>query len=327
MNILVVGGAGYIGSHMVRLLARSGHRPIVYDNLSEGHRKAVGDADFVEGDLHEEDRLHQLMADQGVEAVIHFAASALVGESVNHPAKYYNNNVVATFRLLEAMRRADVKRFVFSSTCATYGVPSRIPIEESEPQEPVNPYGFTKLVIEHMLDDYAHAYGFGFAALRYFNAAGASPDGGIGEDHDPESHLIPICLQVALGQREKLTIFGDDYPTPDGTCVRDYIHVDDLSAAHLAALNKLEEGSAIKLNLGTGRGQSVQEVVQACREVTGLEIPVELGDRRPGDPPELVANASAAERTLGWKAEYMDVKRTVETAWKWHQAHPNGYDD
>lgn len=327
MNVLVVGGAGYIGSHMVRLLDRAGHSVVVYDNLSEGHRAAVTAGEFVEGDLMEREKMVAVMKQHQIDSVIHFAASALVGESVTNPAKYYQNNVVATFQLLEAMREAGVGRIVFSSTCATYGEPSQVPISESEHQAPVNPYGFSKLVIERMLDDYAAAYGLGFAALRYFNAAGASPDGDIGEDHDPESHLIPIALQVALGQREKLTVFGTDYPTPDGTCVRDYIHVDDLGRAHLAALEKIESGSGIKLNLGTGKGMSVNEIVTACREVTGHEIPVELGQRRAGDPPELVADASKAKQVLGWEAEYTDVKQIVEMAWKWHQAHPNGYDD
>lgn len=327
MSILVVGGAGYIGSHMVRLLGKAGHSVVVYDNLSEGHKDAVKHGKLIVGDLHEQDKLAALMKDEKVDAVIHFAASALVGESVVNPAKYYNNNVIATYRLLEAMRSVDVKRIVFSSTCATYGVPSSVPIRESEAQQPVNPYGFSKLVIERMLDDYAAAYGFGFAALRYFNASGASPDGDIGEDHDPESHLIPIALQVALGQREHMTIFGDDYPTQDGTCVRDYIHVDDLGAAHLAALERLQSGEGIKLNLGTGQGQSVQQVIDACRKVTGHEIPVKMGERRPGDPPELVADATKAKELLDWEAKYINLEEIVQTAWNWHQAHPNGYDD
>lgn len=312
---------------MVRLLARADHDVVVYDNLSAGHRSAVTAGEFVEGELSDQAKLTELMRSQGIEAVIHFAAFALVGESVVEPAKYYENNVVATFRLLEAMRDAGVKRIVFSSTCATYGVPSEIPISEKENQSPVNPYGFSKLVIEHMMSDYAHAYGLGFAALRYFNAAGASPEGDIGEDHDPESHLIPICLQVALGQRKHLTVYGSDYPTPDGTCIRDYIHVDDLGAAHLAALEKLTDGSQIKLNLGTGKGMSVQEVLESCRRVTGHDIPVEMGTRRPGDPPELVADASSARVQLGWEAKYTDLDQIVETAWNWHRNHPHGYGD
>jgi UDP-glucose-4-epimerase GalE len=229
--------------------------------------------------------------------------------------------------LLEAMRRHEIRKFVFSSTCATYGEPEQVPIRESEPQKPVNPYGFTKLVIERALDDYAKAYGFGFAALRYFNAAGASPEGDIGEDHDPETHLIPIVLQVALGQRDHVTVFGDDYDTPDGTCIRDYIHVDDLGAAHLTALEKLESGKGIKLNLGTGNGYSVREVIDACRKISGKEIPEVMGQRRAGDPPRLVADSSAAARELGWTPTYQSVEEVVATAWAWHQSHPNGYQD
>ena len=257
---------------------------------------------------------------------MHFAAFAQVGESVVEPEKYYTNNVVATIKLLESMRRCNVSRIVFSSTCATYGIPELIPISESERQSPVNPYGFTKLVCEQALRDYARAYDFGFAALRYFNAAGASPDGDIGEDHDPETHLIPIVLQVALGQRESITIFGDDWPTPDRTCVRDYIHIDDLCSAHLLALEKIEPGKGLELNLGTGRGCSVREVIECCREVTGHEIKEVMGERRPGDPPELVANSSLAREVLGWEPQYQDIKSIVETAWQWHKKHPDGYE-
>lgn len=327
MNVLVVGGAGYIGSHMVRLLDASGHRVVTLDNLSEGHRDAVTAGKLVVGEMSDRKGVEALLRDEKIEAVIHFAASALVGESVTNPAKYYGNNVVATFELLEAMRACEVKKLVFSSTCATYGQPQVVPIRENEKQEPVNPYGFTKLVIERMLDDYAHAYGFGFAALRYFNACGASVDGRIGEDHQPESHLIPIVLQVALGLRQAVTVFGRDYPTPDGTCIRDYIHVDDLGAAHLAALQALQPGHGIKLNLGTGRGYSVLEVIETCRKVTGHPIPAIWGERRAGDPAELVADASAAFQTLGWKARYNDLTEIVETAWRWHRAHPQGYGD
>ena len=327
MNVLVVGGAGYIGSHMVKLLGGQGHTVVTFDNLSEGHRAAVTHGEFVEGDLHDRTLLVEVMQRHAIDSVIHFAASALVGESVQNPAKYYENNVVATFSLLEAMRRAGVGRIVFSSTCATYGQPEQVPIRESERQEPVNPYGFSKLVIEHMLADYAHAYDLAYAALRYFNASGAAEDGTIGEDHSPESHLIPIVLQVALGQRSHVSIFGDDYPTADGTCIRDYIHVNDLASAHLAALERLEPGTGIKLNLGTGVGQSVLEVIETCRKVTGHPIPVEVAPRRPGDPAELVADASAAWETLQWKARYTDLEAIVATAWRWHQAHPRGYAD
>jgi UDP-glucose 4-epimerase len=256
---------------------------------------------------------------------MHFAALALVGESVERPDLYYANNVLGSFQLLEAMRQADVTSIVFSSTTATYGTPEKMPIAETTPQKPINPYGFSKLVVERMLDDYAAAYGFGFAALRYFNAAGAARDGSIGEDHTPESHLIPIVLQVALGQREKISIFGDDYPTPDGTCVRDYVHVEDLAAAHLAALERLQPGKAIKVNLGTGRGYSVHAVVEACRKITGHPIPATMAARRPGDPPELVADSRLARELLGWTPAFMTIEPIIESAWNWHRTHPRGY--
>jgi len=327
MNILVVGGAGYIGSHTVRLLMEAGHDVVVYDNLSRGHRAAVPEGLLVDGELADQAKLIDVMRSKQIDSVMHFAAFALVGESVADPALYYRNNVIAAIELLDAMRQADVKKIVFSSTTATYGAPETIPIPETTPQQPINPYGFTKLVFEQALADYAAAYDFAYAALRYFNAAGARPDGSIGEDHDPESHLIPIVLQVALGQRESITIFGDDYPTSDGTCIRDYIHVDDLGAAHLAALERLEPGKGLCVNLGTGRGTSVREIIRACREVSGHPIPEVIGARRPGDPPELVADATLAETLLGWKTRYNDVGSIVETAWKWHQAHPRGYRD
>lgn len=325
MRVLVTGGAGYIGSHTARRLAAEGHEVVIYDNLSAGHRQAVGKLPLVEGDLLETEKLAQLLRTRKIEAVIHFAAFALVGESVQNPAKYYHNNVTGTLSLLNAMRQADVPRIVFSSTCATYGIPASSPIDETFPQNPVNPYGFTKLCIERALEDYAHAYQIAFAALRYFNAAGASPEGDIGEDHTPESHLIPLVLQVALGQRKAIQIFGDDYPTPDGTCIRDYIHVDDLADAHLAAMNQITPERCLKLNLGTGHGNSVQEIVQACRQVTGQPIAAEVAPRREGDPPELVANASQAHKILQWQPKYTDVRETIETAWKWHQSHPRGF--
>jgi UDP-glucose 4-epimerase len=258
---------------------------------------------------------------------MHFAAYALVGESVSEPAKYYQNNVVGALTLLESMRSAGVRRFVFSSTAATYGTPASSPIPESAPQHPINPYGFTKLTIEQALDAYAQAYGFGFAALRYFNAAGASTDGDIGEDHTPETHLIPLVLQVAQSQRERITIFGDDYPTPDGTCIRDFIHVDDLAEAHIRALEHLEDGAALKYNLGTGNGHSVSEVIEVCRQVTGLKIASVVGPRRPGDPAELVADSRRAQQALRWKPRYPELHTIVETAWRWHRDHPQGYGD
>ena len=327
MNILVTGGAGYVGSHAVRRLQKSGHEIWVYDNLSRGHRAAAPQGRLIEGNLCDREKLVGALRTHKIEAVMHFAAFALVGESVTDPALYYENNVVAALSLLEAMRSAGVSKFIFSSTTATYGEPEKMPIDETAPQLPINPYGFTKLVIEHALEDYAQAYGWGYAALRYFNASGASPDGDIGEDHTPESHLIPIVLQVALGQREAITIFGNDYPTPDGTCIRDYIHVDDLASAHLRALDRLQPGKGLKLNLGTGRGYSVREVIEACRRVTGHRIPEKMGARRPGDPPELVADSRLAQRTLDWQPQYTDIEAIVATAWHWHQSHPRGYGD
>lgn len=325
MKVLVIGGAGYVGSHTVRQLMRSGHEVVVYDNLSRGHRQSVKDGVFVDGELSDRPKLQRVFSEYGIEAVMHFAAFALVGESVAQPAMYYQNNVSAPLELLEAMRASGVWRIVFSSTTATYGQPEKIPIAESTVQLPINPYGFTKLVFEHALTDYAKAYGFGCAALRYFNAAGASPDGDIGEDHDPESHLIPLVLQTALGQRARIGIFGEDYPTPDGTCIRDYIHVDDLADAHLKALALLEPGTNLQLNLGTGVGQSVRQIIDACRKVTGHPIPTSVEERRPGDPAELVADSSLAKKVLGWSPAYTDIEAIVETAWKWHRSHPRGY--
>jgi UDP-glucose 4-epimerase len=327
MKILVSGGAGYVGSHTARLLVQAGHDVWVYDNLVAGHRQAAPKGRLIQGDLSDRAKLEDVLREKQIEAVFHFAAFALVGESVSDPAKYYQNNVVCTLSLLEAMRATGVKNIIFSSTTATYGVPDQIPISESERQDPINPYGFTKLVIERALADYATAYGFAYAALRYFNAAGASPAGDIGEDHDPESHLIPIVLQVALGQRDKITIYGDDYPTPDGTCIRDYVHVDDLGQAHMLALDRLEPGQGICVNLGTGRGNSVREIIEACRRSTGHPIPEAIGPRRPGDPPELIANAAKARELLGWEPRYTDIAEIVETAWRWHQSHPHGYED
>jgi UDP-glucose 4-epimerase len=325
MRILVTGGAGYVGSHCLRRLLAAGHEAVVYDNVSRGHRAAVPAGLLIEGDLADEAKLTSLLRERKIEAVMHFAALALVGESVERPELYYRNNVLGSFHLLEAMRQAGVTRIVFSSTTATYGTPEKMPIAETTPQQPINPYGFSKLVVERMLDDYSAAHGFGFAALRYFNAAGAAPDGSIGEDHTPESHLIPIVLQVALGQRPSIGIFGEDYPTPDGTCVRDYVHVEDLASAHLAALERLSAGKAIKVNLGTGRGYSVREVIEACRRITGHPIPAVTSPRRAGDPPELVADARLAKQLLGWMPKYTTIESIVETAWRWHKAHPRGY--
>jgi UDP-glucose-4-epimerase GalE len=325
MNILVTGGAGYVGSHAVKLLAERGHDVWVYDSLAEGHRQAVAAERLIVGDLLDKPKLEAELCKHEIEAVMHFAAYAYVGESVTDPAKYYQNNIVGTLSLLDAMRGCGVKRIVFSSTCATYGIPERLPLREDHPQHPINPYGFTKLAIERALADYSHAYGLGYAALRYFNASGAASDVTIGEDHDPETHLIPLVLQVALGQRPHVDIYGTDYPTPDGTCIRDYIHVDDLATAHLAALEKLEPGTEIKLNLGTGSGASVREVIDACRAITGKEIATREVARRPGDPPELVADASAARELLNWDPQFKSIRPIVESAWRWHSSHPHGY--
>jgi len=325
MKVLVVGGAGYVGSHSVRLLRSLGHTVWVYDNLSRGHRESVPQEILIEGNLMDRALLMRVMQEKEIEAVMHFAAFALVGESVQHPAMYYQNNVTATFELLEAMRAAGVWRFVFSSTTATYGQPEKMPISEDTRQNPINPYGFTKLVVERALADYAHAYGFGVAALRYFNASGASTDGSIGEDHDPESHLIPIVLQVALGQRESIAVFGKDYPTPDGTCIRDYIHVEDLATAHISALLQLQPSSVLQMNLGTGVGHSVLQVIEACRKVTGHPIPTVYSARREGDPACLIADSTRAKTTLNWAPKYVAIEEIVKTAWGWHRSHPRGY--
>ena len=330
MNILVTGGAGYVGSHAVKHLVASGHEVWVLDNLVYGHAAAVDQERLIQGEIGDRQLVDKLLSEHKIEAVMHFAAYALVGESVTDPAKYYQNNIVGTLSLLDAMRDHGVKRLVFSSTCATYGEPEIVPIPENCAQNPINPYGYTKLVMEQAMEDYRHAYGLSYAALRYFNASGAAADGSIGEDHTPETHLIPLVLDVPLGKRESITIFGTDYPTPDGTCIRDYIHVEDLATAHLAALEKLVElgdGHDIRCNLGTGVGASVRQVIEACEKVSGKEISRVEGQRRPGDPPELVADPSGAERMIGWKAKHNNIEEIVASAWKWHSAHPNGYDD
>ena len=327
MRILVTGGAGYIGSHTVKLLLARGHDVWIYDSLVFGHRAAVPADRLIVADLADSAALDHAFVAHRIEAVVHFAAFAFVGESVTHPAKYWQNNLVNSVSLMDHCRRHGVSRFVFSSTCATYGIPEHVPITEETPQRPINPYGQTKLAVERALADFAAAYGLGYAALRYFNAAGAAPDGSIGEDHHPETHLIPLVLQVALGQRPHIELFGSDYPTPDGTCIRDYIHVDDLGDAHLRALERIEPGKGLCLNLGTGRGHSNREVIQAAERVTGNKIPVKEGPRRAGDPPQLVAAADKARDVLGWKPRYPDLEMIIETAWNWHRTHPRGYGD
>ena len=318
-EILVTGGAGYIGSHACKALAQAGYTPVVFDSLVYGHEWAVQWGPFEQGDLSDRTRLDELFARYDFAAVLHFAAFAYVGESVSDPAKYYRNNVVGTLNLLETMVARDVNQIVFSSTCATYGEPEMLPINESHPQRPINPYGASKLMVERMLADFDHAYGVKSVALRYFNAAGADPDGEIGEDHDPETHLIPLVLDAAAGTRAEITIYGDDYDTPDGTCIRDYIHVSDLASAHLLALNALQTGSASRIfNLGNGHGYSIREVINTALQVTGRAIPVTIGPRRAGDPDRLVGDASLIREVLGWQPQFGDLKSIIATAWQWH---------
>jgi UDP-glucose-4-epimerase GalE len=319
-TVLVTGGAGYIGSHACKALAQAGFRPVVLDNLVYGHRRAVQWGPLVEGDTSDKPLIRSVLTDHRPVAVMHFAAYAYVGESVEDPGKYYRNNVAGTLGLLECMVEAGIDEFIFSSTCATYGVPEGDSIPEDHPQSPINPYGSSKLMVERILRDFDVAHGLKSVALRYFNAAGADPEGEIGEDHDPETHLIPLVLDAALGRRENITVFGTDYPTPDGSCVRDYIHVSDLADAHVQALQwLLDGGQTDAMNLGTGSGFSVKEVIDMARSVTGCDIPVVLGDRRPGDPPYLVAAAGRAQSALGWKPEQSDMERIISTAWAWHQ--------
>ncbi len=325
MHILVTGGAGYIGSHAVRLFLERGHDVWIYDSLVYGHRQAVPADRLVVGDLNETNRIDQMLMEKRIDAVVHFAAFTYVGESVTSPAKYWQNNVVNTLNLFERLRRHGIKRFVFSSTAATFGTPDKMPITEETPQKPINPYGASKLTVERVLADYSHAYQWGFAALRYFNASGAHASGQIGEDHTPETHLIPLIIQAALGKRPHIEIFGSDYPTPDGTCVRDYIHVDDLAEAHLLALERLQPSQQMHYNLGIGRGYSVREVIAAVEAVTGKKVPVKEGPRRAGDPPVLVASPDKIQKELGWKPRYTDIKSIVESAWNWHRTHPKGY--
>lgn len=318
-NILVIGGAGYIGSHMVRMLAKQGYNPVVFDNLSKGHREAVANYPFELGDLGDKARLTEVFKKYGIEAVMHFAAFAEVGESVKEPSKYYHNNVAKVLDLLDALVENDIKYFVFSSTAATFGEPIRPKIDESHPQNPINPYGNTKLMVEKILADFDTAYGLKATALRYFNASGADDSGEIGESHNPETHLIPIVLQAAAGKRASIKMFGTDYPTPDGTCVRDYVHVNDLARAHILALEKMfKDNVSERFNLGSGNGFSVAEIVKEAKRITGIDFTVEKAPRRDGDPAVLVADSAKAERILGWKPQY-NLTRIIETAWNWEQ--------
>lgn len=329
MNVLVVGGAGYIGSHCVRQLIAAGHHPVVLDNLVYGHRGAIGPkVKHYDGNLGDETLVGRILRDEKIEVVMHFAAFCYVGESVTDPLKYYLNNVAATLHLLNAMLAVGVKKFVFSSTCATFGVPASLPIHENLPQAPINPYGQTKLDIEQALKALATAHGLSFAAFRYFNAAGAAEDGTIGEDHNPETHLIPVAIDVAVGKRPHLQLFGTDYPTPDGTCLRDYVHVDDLSRAHIAVFDRLAApGAQLFYNLGTGTPTSNRAVIRAVEKITGKPVKVNECPRRAGDPPGLYADSSKARRELGWTVKFPEIESIVATAWKWHSGHPEGFGD
>lgn len=331
MAILVLGGAGYIGSHMVDWLIENGsEKVVVVDNLVTGHRQAVHpEASFYQGDLADQDFMRRVFQEnKAIDAVIHFAAFSLVGESMTDPLKYFDNNTVGMVKLLEVMNEAGVKKIVFSSTAATYGIPEELPIKETSTQAPINPYGESKLMMEKIMDWCDQAYGIKFVALRYFNVAGDKPDGSIGEDHQPETHLIPIVLQVANGQREKMMIFGDDYETADGTNIRDYVHPFDLAQAHLLAVNYLRQGNdSSAFNLGSSTGFSNLQIIEVARKVTGKAIPCEIGPRRQGDPDVLIADSTKARDILGWKPEFDNIEKIIASAWTWHSSHPNGYEN
>lgn len=326
MNILVTGGAGYIGSHAVKQLQALGHSVVVLDNLFRGHRWAVPETvPFYHLDLAEDGAIEELLHRHAIETVMHFAALTYVGESVEQPFWYYRNNTAGALSLLEAMRRAGVKRFVFSSTAATYGEPETVPIRETNRQAPINPYGRSKWFVEAILRDHVRSDpGFAFTALRYFNVAGAAADGTIGEDHEPETHLVPNVLLAALGRKEKITVFGTDYDTPDGTCIRDYVHVEDLIAAHILAMDSLKDGDAKFYNLGIGHGYSVRQILDAAKAVTGRTIPAEYGPRRAGDPAQLYACSDLIQRELGWKPVHTDITEIIESAWRWHRRNEHG---
>ncbi len=320
MSILVCGGAGYIGSHINKQLHKEGYDTIVFDNLVYGHREAVKWGTFIQGDLKNQEEIDAVFEQYDIDAVFHFAAYAYVGESVTEPEKYYDNNVTCTLNLLRSMRKHGCHKIIFSSTCATYGEPERVPITEDMPQNPINPYGMTKLMVERIFKDYHNAYGLQFVVLRYFNAAGADPNGEIGESHNPETHIIPLVLDAASGRRADIKVFGTDYDTPDGSCVRDYIHVTDLATAHLLALHHLEKGGESDFfNLGNERGTSVLEVIDSVKRVTGKEFVVTPVERRAGDPAKLVGSSEKAQRVLGWQPKYADIDTIVAHAWKWHE--------
>lgn len=325
MKIVITGGAGYVGSACLRHAAARGHQVLAYDNLCMGHRAAVDGQPLVKGDLADTGLLTRTLEEFGADAVMHFAASTYVGDSVLNPALHYRNNVGGTLSLLTAMQAAGVRRILFSSSCATYGMSSAETLDEATPLDPLSPYARTKLAAEWMIGDFARAYGTGFTFLRYFNASGADADGRHGEDHRPESHLIPLVLQVPLGQRDRILIFGDDYQTPDGTCIRDYVHTEDLASAHLLAAEAMEDATREIYNIGTGHGHSVMEVIEACERVTGEPIAREVTLRRPGDPPRLVADPAKLKARLGWEPDYVDIDATIATAWAWHSGNPGGY--
>ena len=326
-RILVTGGAGYIGSHTVLQLLKEGYEVVVFDNLDYGHKEAVPDSvKLIIGDLRNYDEINEVFKNYKFDGVIHFAAYALAGESVDNPGKYFRNNVFGTLNLLQIMVDNQVKKLVFSSSCAVYGQPEKLPIDETESKKPESPYGESKLMVEQMLRWFRGSLGLRFVALRYFNAAGAALDASIGEDHHPETHLIPIALQVAAGKRSEITIFGDDYDTPDGSCVRDYIHVLDLADVHLKALEYLlEGGESDAFNVGTGHGYSVKQIIDVVKSVTGVDFKVKLGDRRPGDPAYLYANNEKVNKRLNWSTKYSDIEKIVTTAWNWHRSNPEGY--
>ena len=328
MNILVTGGAGYIGSHTVRALIHAGFTPIVVDNFSRGHRNAIpSDVKVIELDI-ANPKIINVLRDNNIKGIMHFAAHSQVGESMINPSIYYENNVVGSYRLIESARQAGVQHFVFSSTAAVYGEPEVVPIVETSKLQPTNVYGRTKLMIEDMLHDYSSIYGSTYVALRYFNAAGADESGEIGEDHSPETHLIPLVLETALGKRSHITVFGTDYDTIDGTCIRDYIHVTDLASAHVLAMNYLVGGGESRVfNLGSGNGFSVKDIIDTAKNVTGINIPVEYGERRKGDPSTLIASSDCIKDILGWNPKHSELSQIISDAWRWHRLHPNGYDD